>query len=220
MDDEQYRPPAPPTSGLGYDPDNLPQQPDAYQTQRSGQVAVPAVHEEIPAVAESRPATKKEEEYTLWQGKPAWQGMIFWYIKGIGIMLLVLLVDYALTSMDLWPTAIGVLLALIIVAAPFVLGHLIRSFTSYTITNKKIIIKFGILQRQEQKAFLHRVQNTTIQQRLWERMINVGSIDIDTAGYNPEETGRNRFLFLHGIRRPSQVAAIIDATAWDDNRVP
>ena len=52
----------------------------------------------------------------------------------------------------------------------------------YTITNRRVFVRHGLVSIREQTARLERVQDITLHQTLFDRMFGVGSLQIDTAG--------------------------------------
>lgn len=143
--------------------------------------------------------------------------MIGWYAKGIIASVVLTALLYAVRAAGVFGSFWMGVFVVIVWAGMFTLAHLIRRVTQYTITSKRIIVRFGIVNRQEQKALLRRVQNTTIQQTLWERFLGVGSIDIDTAGYNVDDTSGRPYLRLIGVRQPQRIASLIDMHALDED---
>ena len=69
-----------------------------------------------------------------------------------------------------------------IVALSVAVGYIRRVATHYTISDRRLHIRRGILSRTEQYATLDRVQNVETQQSLLERMLRIGTVDFDTAG--------------------------------------
>jgi uncharacterized membrane protein YdbT with pleckstrin-like domain len=52
----------------------------------------------------------------------------------------------------------------------------------YTITNRRVFVRHGLVSIHEQTARLERVQDITLHQTLFDRMFGVGKLMIDTAG--------------------------------------
>ena len=52
----------------------------------------------------------------------------------------------------------------------------------YTITNRRVFVRHGLVSINEQTARLERVQDITLHQTLFDRMFGVGKLQIDTAG--------------------------------------
>jgi uncharacterized membrane protein YdbT with pleckstrin-like domain len=74
----------------------------------------------------------------------------------------------------------------------------------YTITNQRLRIKRGIVARQVQQTQLDRVQNVNTNQSVLERVLQVGTVDFDTAGTDDSE-----FKFA-GVEDPDEVVAAVD----------
>lgn len=54
--------------------------------------------------------------------------------------------------------------------------------TSYTLTNQRIILQFGVLSRSEKIIPIDRVQDCTTRQSLLARMLGYGRVEVDAAG--------------------------------------
>ena len=79
-----------------------------------------------------------------------------------------------------------------------------RIATTYTITNHRLHIKRGIIARKTQEARLERVQNVNTDQGVLDRILQVGSVDFDTAG-----TTDSDFAF-RGVAQPEKVVRAVD----------
>ena len=89
------------------------------------------------------------------------------------------------------------------------LGWFTRLDTQYTVTTHRLIIRHGILSRNEQSAHIDRVQNVSTRQTIFDRMLGAGAVDFDTAGTDDYE-----FVF-GGIRRPQDLRETIARTYTD-----
>jgi uncharacterized membrane protein YdbT with pleckstrin-like domain len=85
-----------------------------------------------------------------------------------------------------------------------VIGFVRRMATVYTITNRRLNIKRGIVARDIQETRLERVQNVSYRQSAFERILNVGSVDFDTAS-----DIENTFVFS-GVADPQKVITEVD----------
>jgi uncharacterized membrane protein YdbT with pleckstrin-like domain len=83
-------------------------------------------------------------------------------------------------------------------------GFLMRIATTYTITNHRLHIKRGIIARKTQEARLERVQNVNTDQGVLDRILQVGTVDFDTAG-----TTDSDFAF-RGVAQPEKVVSAVD----------
>ena len=146
-------------------------------------------------------------EHVLFEGHPSWRSTLTYYLKGLGAVAAVAAVA-ALASLIAedgvkagWVATAGVVAFGIVLVA----GYLRRIATTYTITNRRLHIKRGIVARRTQEARLERVQNVNTDQSALERIIKVGTVDFDTAGGDDHD-----FKFA-GVADPSEVVQAVDA---------
>lgn len=104
-----------------------------------------------------------------------------------------------------WVTA-AVLVFFIIV---LVWGLVRRISTTYTITNRRLTIRTGLLSREMHETRLERVQNVNSRQRVLERVLGVGAVDFDTAG-----SAEFDFSF-RGVDDPAQIVRTVDKALHD-----
>lgn len=144
-------------------------------------------------------------EEIIFQGHPSWRSVIAFYIKGI--------LGGALVGVAIWlisglfgPAAVGlaVIVALVIIGLAILIGFILRVATVYTVTNRRLHIKRGIVARKVQETRLDRVQNVNYQQTVVQRLLQVGDVDFDTAG-----TDDSDFVFV-GLAQPEHVVAQVD----------
>lgn len=76
--------------------------------------------------------------------------------------------------------------------------------TSITITNKRSILRHGILARNTNEILHSHVQNVQIEQSFRERLFKVGTISISSAGQSDVE------IIIGGISKPDDVVNCID----------
>ncbi len=101
-------------------------------------------------------------------------------------------------------TSTGVLAFAVVMALVIIVGFLKRMSTSYTITSERLHIRRGLFSRREQQTKLERVQNVNTEQSFLERILQVGSVDFDTAG-----TDDSDFTFS-GVANPEEIVAAVD----------
>ena len=138
-------------------------------------------------------------EEIIYEGHPSWRSILAYYIKGILGALALAAIGYVLDGVGL-----GVGFFLLVVALVLVAGFIKRIATVYTITTQRLRIKRGIIARHIQQTDIERVQNVNTKQSVLERMLQVGTVDFDTAG-----TGDSDFRF-HGVEDPTEVVAAVD----------
>ena len=140
-------------------------------------------------------------ERELYEGRPSWRALMSFYLLGIGVAALVLVILGLLA--DSWGPAIAVAAA--IAALTLVIGYLRRVSTKYLITTQRLRISRGIVRKNVQETRLERVQNVNYQQGVLDRLLGVGTVDFDTAGTDDSE-----FRF-EWVNEPEQVVRAVDS---------
>jgi uncharacterized membrane protein YdbT with pleckstrin-like domain len=138
-------------------------------------------------------------EQIIYEGHPSWRSILGYYVKGLIVAVVVGAIGWLADGPGL---AIG--FALLVLAIVLVAGFLRRFATVYTITTQRLRIKQGIIARHVQQTDIARVQNVNTNQSVFERMLQVGTVDFDTAG-----TGDSDFKFA-GVEDPEEVVAAVD----------
>lgn len=140
-------------------------------------------------------------EELVWRGHPSWRAHLGWYVLGIAVALVPVTIAGLLkandkgTGLEYWQ---WILISLGLVVLVIVIDAVRRLSTTYTITNRRLHIRRGILRRHDQSTHLDRVQNLNTRQSLAQRLLAVGAVDFDTAG---TEAAESSFSFL-GVSRP------------------
>ena len=91
-----------------------------------------------------------------------------------------------------------------IVAVTILVGFVKRIATVYTITDRRLNIKVGIIARKVQETRLQRVQNVNYGQGVYERIVQIGDVEFTTAG-----TDESNFVFA-GVAQPEQVVQEVE----------
>jgi uncharacterized membrane protein YdbT with pleckstrin-like domain len=140
-------------------------------------------------------------ERELYEGRPSWRALMSFYVIGVGVAALVLVIVGLLA--DSWAPAI--VIAAIIAGLTLVVGYLRRIGTKYLITTQRLRISRGLVRKNVQETRLERVQNVNYQQGVLDRMLGVGTVDFDTAGTDDSE-----FRF-EWVNEPEQVVRAVDS---------
>jgi uncharacterized membrane protein YdbT with pleckstrin-like domain len=138
-------------------------------------------------------------ETIIYEGHPSWRSILGFYIKGLLVAAVVAFVGGLADGVGL---AIG--LAVLVIAVVVVSGFLRRFAATYTITEQRLHIKHGIIARHVQQTQIDRVQNVNTNQSILERLLQVGTVDFDTAGTDDAD-----FKFA-GVEDPEEVVAAVD----------
>ncbi len=141
-------------------------------------------------------------EQIVFEGHPSWRAILGFYLKGALLIAVIvaLTVFYGNTiGDDVSETAItieliggGAIVALV--------GFLRRVATRYTITNRRLHIKHGMISRNVQETKIERVQDVNYRQSMFQRIMQIGDVDFDTAATNPD----GDFVFA-GVAQPERV---------------
>jgi uncharacterized membrane protein YdbT with pleckstrin-like domain len=145
-------------------------------------------------------------EHVLFEGHPSWRSTLGFYLKGlVAVVALACVAAVAsLIAEDGVEAGWVVTAGLVAFAVVLVAGYLKRIATTYTITNRRLHIKRGIVSRATQEARLDRVQDVNTNQSALERILRVGTVDFDTAG------GDDRDFKFDGVADPSGVVQAVD----------
>src|SRR3954449_7467640 len=142
----------------------------------------------------------RAEEHPLYQGRPSWRALMTFYVGGIVLAALVVVVLGILAD-DL---GLSIAIAAVIVALTFVIGFVRRVGTKYLLTTQRLRITRGIVRKSVQETRLDRVQNVNYNQGVLDRMFGVGTVDFDTA-----VTDDSEFRF-EWINNPEHVVRRVD----------
>jgi uncharacterized membrane protein YdbT with pleckstrin-like domain len=138
-------------------------------------------------------------ERIIYQGHPSWRAIIGFYLKGIlvgaGAAVLAALLD---------SVGLGILTFAVVVGSTVLFGFVKRVATVYTITDRRLNIKRGIVARNVQETRLQRVQNVNFSQGVYERAMQIGDVEFTTAG-----TEESNFVFA-GVAEPEEVVEQVD----------
>ena len=143
-------------------------------------------------------------ERIMFEGHPSWRATLAFYIKSLLIAAGVVLVLSLVTDISV------VLWALAGLALVVFVGFVKRMTTVYTITNQRLRIKRGFIARKVQQTRIDRVQNVNTEQSVIERILQVGTVDFDTAGTDDSE-----FKFV-GVNQPEDVVAAVEKAQADE----
>ena len=145
-------------------------------------------------------------EEVIFEGHPSWRSTLSFYIKGVGLALVAAALVALITRITDDEVNWGLVVAafLVVEAVVVLVGFLRRLFTVYTITTQRLRIKRGFIARHVQQTRIDRVQNVNTRQSVIDRMLQVGTVDFDTAG-----TDDSDFTFV-GVGDPSEVVAAVD----------
>lgn len=136
----------------------------------------------------------------MFRAKP-WLGLILWTLIIGG---LITAIAGLATGVGI-PFAIGGGIALAIGLIGLGIWWVLSLGTTLTITNKRTIVRRGILSRATREILHDRIQDIQITQSFWNRIWNVGTIGLSSSG----EAGIE--IHVEGLARPIRLREMIDA---------
>jgi len=142
----------------------------------------------------------------LFEGHPSWRSILDFYLKGLAATAVICFLVALGTGTigDETNDSLVVLLAIAGVGITVLVGFVKRVATSYTITNRRLHIKKGIVSRTIQETRLERVQNVNTSQGVIQRVLQIGDVDFDTAA------GDDYNFIFSGVAEPQEVVEKVD----------
>jgi uncharacterized membrane protein YdbT with pleckstrin-like domain len=145
-------------------------------------------------------------EHVIFEGHPSWRSILGFYFKGLLVAALAGGVAALASRISEGEFKAGwaVATAAVVFALVVVVGFLKRIATTYGISSQRLHIRKGIVARRIQQTRLDRVQNVNTTQSVLERLLQVGTVDWDTAG-----TDDSDFTF-RGVAQPEKVMRAVE----------
>jgi uncharacterized membrane protein YdbT with pleckstrin-like domain len=144
-------------------------------------------------------------ERVIFEGHPSWRAILGFYLKGL--LIAVILGVIAKLAVD---DGTAFLVILVVLALTLLIGFVKRVATTYTITNRRLNIKRGIVSKEVQETRLERVQNVNYRQSVYQRLMQIGDVDFDTAASDDYN-----FVFA-GVANPGEVVHAVDQATGAD----
>jgi uncharacterized membrane protein YdbT with pleckstrin-like domain len=139
-------------------------------------------------------------EQVIFQGHPSWRAILGFYLKGLLIAIVIAVVAKLVGAGG----GTVFLIVLVVLGLTVLIGFVKRVATTYTITNRRLNIKRGIVSRTIQETRLERVQNVNYTQSVVQRMLQIGDVDFDTAA------GDDYNFVFEGVADPDEVVEAVD----------
>ena len=133
-----------------------------------------------------------DHERVIWQGRPAWadQAILFLFIGAAALRALVAI------RYGQWMTTALYAFAMLFFLA---IGAVFRYAVYYQISAQRIRIVSGWWRVRTQEIPLSRIRAVNVKRELFNRWLNVGSLEIETA----EPDGQS--ILLKGVRDPDRI---------------
>src|SRR3954451_21447823 len=138
-------------------------------------------------------------EEIFFAGPHSWRGVLSFYVKGLGVAIVLGAILLFAVS-----TAAGVVAFVVVMGLVILAGLVKRIATRYVISTERLNIRTGLLSKHVQQTSIDRVQNVNTEQTFMDRILRVGAVDFDTAG-----TDDSDFTF-RGVSNPAGIVAAVD----------
>lgn len=138
-------------------------------------------------------------ERVLFEGHPSWRAILGFYLKGVLVAVVL-----GFVANLIWDGGTAFLVILVVLALTLLIGFVKRVATTYTITDRRLNIKRGIISKEVQETRLERVQNVNYRQSVYQRLMQIGDVDFDTAASDDYN-----FVF-NGVANPGEVVEAVD----------
>jgi uncharacterized membrane protein YdbT with pleckstrin-like domain len=150
-------------------------------------------------------ALAHEDERVIFTLRPTMIFVLFRYIISSIVVVAAAAVAGILTSRNTisGSAAFVAILAMGLIAFAFPIYHHIQRLREvYTLTDHKLEMRFGLIAKTVRNIPLRNIQDVTVTSTIWQRLINLGDIEIDSAS----ETGK---IVLDDIHHPERYANMI-----------
>jgi uncharacterized membrane protein YdbT with pleckstrin-like domain len=142
----------------------------------------------------------EQNEQVIYEGRPSWRSILSFYIVGLIVVAIATGIALLVGGGGLAAAVGGGVFVLLLLV-----GWLKRISTRYSITDRRLRIQRGIIARNVEEARLERVQNVNVKQGVLERILQVGTVDFDTASNRADDTFQFR-----GIAQPEEITRLVD----------
>ena len=161
-----------------------------------------------------------EDEEVLWVGRPSRMTILLSLVIGLLLVVIGLLSSYwliaevAAADLPWWMGYLPVIFSIVgILWVAIVYLNWLRLL--YVITDEEIYVKYGLISRDVTQVRLDRVQNTTFDQSMLQRIFRFGHVNIYTAGSSTED------ITFTNVPRPERLTRMLTNVLSDQaNREP
>jgi len=125
-------------------------------------------------------------EIVLYRTRLHWT-VLFWplvlsVLFGAGAIALVVAAARANGEGRSGPFILGGITCLLVAASAWVAGQIRRSATEMAVTNRRVLMKSGILGRRTVELMLSKIESIGVDQGVWGRMVGFGKVTVRGTG--------------------------------------
>lgn len=145
-------------------------------------------------------------EEDLWTGRYSPKAMIGPFI-GAALLVVLALIGASFAGPPAW-MIVGIAAVLIFAYLGLQLFYR-RMSVEYRLTTHRLVLHKGILSRSDDRILLVDVDDITVQQGLIDRMLNIGTITLNTSDQSTRESTKG-VLVMRGIENVRDVGDVLD----------
>lgn len=144
-------------------------------------------------------------EKTHWEGKPSWKVVILWALY---LAVAVLVIGTGLFKIsrivgDIFSSVFAGFCILVIIFIIYLV--FLRKTYCYSITNKKVCFKGGIITKKQKLVPYHKITNVVVSQNILEQVLGISKIGFQTAGIGGKATPEITFEGLVDAEKPKKL---------------
>jgi uncharacterized membrane protein YdbT with pleckstrin-like domain len=146
--------------------------------------------------------TLGESEEIVWSGSPSLIVAAGSLLGGVALIVVGIVLYGYLVPSDFqyrWLAGLFIPVGMLVMGYAYVHHH----STRYVVTTNEVYRKTGLFSRQVTSLRLDRIQNTSFEQSLFERLLSFGDVHVDTAG-----TGSTEITF-EAVSNPQEVSGLL-----------
>ena len=145
--------------------------------------------------------TLGEDEQVVWSGSPSLLLAVGPLVGGFVVILAgLVLYGFVLTDFE-YRNVVWLLIPLGMVLMAY--AYVRHQSTRYVVTTNEVYHKTGLFSRQVTSLRLDRIQNTSFEQSLFERLLSYGDVHVDTAGSGGTE------ITFRAVSDPQEVSKLL-----------
>jgi uncharacterized membrane protein YdbT with pleckstrin-like domain len=102
----------------------------------------------------------------------------------LAVLGVVMLVEASNVQGDQYRQTVEILgfLAIALGVLDLVAAMIRRSGAEFAVTNKRVIFKTGLMKRSSEELFLNKIESVTVDEGLWGRALNYGTVNVRGTG--------------------------------------
>src|SRR3954466_16052355 len=149
-------------------------------------------------------------QHVIYEGHPSWRSIFSFYLLGLVVVAAAVAIGVVADKGAIGAAAGGAILLLLLLV-----GWLRRITTRYLITNRRLQIRRGLIAKHVEETRVDRVVDVTVHQGVFDRILQIGSVDFDNASAQQGDLFR-----FAGVAQPERVVRAIDRVHEETRAAP